>query len=249
LTPRLAVRGVTLQYPAGDRVVTAVYRVSFAAAAAERLTVLGASGCGKSTLLKAIGGYIAPVEGDILIDGLPVQRPGPDRIMMFQEFDQLLPWKTVRDNVVFGLTATGKLRGAAAREKADDAIARVNLTRVADSYPHTLSGGMKQRVALARALATEPRVLLMDEPFAALDAQTRAVMQAELLQLWDAVRMTMIFVTHSIREALLIGSRVLVLSPHPGQVRAELTGGPGRERFAHELLFGAPPAEEGALAD
>jgi NitT/TauT family transport system ATP-binding protein len=220
--PLLSVRGVTLQYKTRDHLVTATYRVDFDVMRSDRFILLGPSGCGKSTLLKAVGGYLAPVEGQIRLKGEPVTRPGPDRMMVFQEFDQLLPWKTVRENVMFALVASGRLAGRAAREKADEAIRMVNLSRFADSLPHTLSGGMKQRVAIARGMAMEPDILLMDEPFAALDALTRRKMQDELLQLWDDTRFTVLFVTHSIPEAIRIGSRILLLSPHPGQVKAEL---------------------------
>ena len=167
--------------------------------------------------------------------------------MVFQEFDQLLPWKTVRENVTFPLTTTGKCRGKAADEKAMDYIAKVNLTKFADAYPHTLSGGMKQRVAIARGMAMEPDILLMDEPFAALDALTRRKMQDELLALWDETRFTVLFVTHSIPEAIKIGTRILLLSPHPGQVKAELNSVPRGEensdaaaalgREIHDMLF------------
>ncbi len=235
----LAVRGVTLQYRTKDHLVTATYRVSFSVLESDRFVVLGPSGCGKSTLLKAVGGYIRPVEGDILLDGSPVKGPGPDRVFVFQEFDQLLPWKTVRDNIVFALTASGKLARRAAEECAAHNIAKVKLTEFADSYPHTLSGGMKQRAAIARALAMEPRILLMDEPFAALDALTRAQMQEELLQLWEETKFTVLFVTHSISEAIRIGRRILVLSAHPGQVKAELKSEVCDEAALQELLFDA----------
>jgi NitT/TauT family transport system ATP-binding protein len=205
----------------------------------DRFVVLGPSGCGKSTLLKAVGGYIRPVEGDILLDGAPVKGPGPDRVFVFQEFDQLLPWKTVRDNIVFALTASGKLARRAAEECAAHNIAKVKLSEFANSYPHTLSGGMKQRAAIARALAMEPRILLMDEPFAALDALTRAQMQEELLQLWEENKFTVLFVTHSISEAIRIGTRILVLSAHPGQVKAELKSEVCDEASLQELLFDA----------
>ena len=224
--PLLEVRGVTLQYKTRDHLVTATYRVDFSVFAADRFILLGPSGCGKSTLLKAVGGYLAPTEGDIRLKGRLVTAPGPDRMMVFQEFDQLLPWKTVKENVVFPLQASGKLSGKAAVDKAMEYIAKVNLTPFADSFPHTLSGGMKQRVAIARGMAMEPDVLLMDEPFAALDALTRRKMQDELLQLWDDTRFTVLFVTHSINEAILIGSRILLLSPHPGQVKAEINSLP-----------------------
>jgi NitT/TauT family transport system ATP-binding protein len=218
----LSVRGVTLRYRTKEHIVTATYRVSFDVLRADRFVVLGPSGCGKSTLLKACGGFITPVEGEILLEGRAVTGPGPDRVLVFQEFDQLLPWKSVRDNVAFALTASGTLRRREALERADHYLAKVGLDRFGAAYPHTLSGGMKQRVAIARAMAMEPAILLMDEPFAALDALTRERMQEELLRLWEDTRFTMLFVTHSIPEAVRIGNRVLLLSAHPGQVKAEL---------------------------
>jgi NitT/TauT family transport system ATP-binding protein len=168
-------------------------------------------------------------------------------MMVFQEFDQLLPWKTVKENVIFPLCASGRFSRRDAEQRADAYIEKVGLTTFATSYPHTLSGGMKQRVAIARAMAMEPDVLLMDEPFAALDALTRRKMQDELLELWDETRFTMVFVTHSIAEAIKCGSRILLLSPHPGQVRAEIDSVP-RDRLGtedarhleeriHEMLF------------
>jgi NitT/TauT family transport system ATP-binding protein len=220
--PLLRVAGVTLQYRAERRLVTAAYRVSFDVLRSDRFVVLGPSGCGKSTLLKAIGGYVRPAEGEIVLDGARVAGPGPDRAFVFQEFDQLLPWKTVRENIVFALTASGKLARREALDKARHYIDKVGLEEFADSYPHTLSGGMKQRVAIARALAMEPRVLLMDEPFAALDALTRAKMQDELLRLWADTKFTVLFVTHSIAEAIRVGNRILLLTPHPGRAKAEI---------------------------
>jgi NitT/TauT family transport system ATP-binding protein len=245
--PLLDVRGVTIQYKTQAHLITATYRVSFNVLQGDRFVVVGPSGCGKSTLLKAVGGYLAPTEGEIKLKGELITKPGPDRIMVFQEFDQLLPWKTVFENVAFPLKTTGTLHGKAADERAMHYIEKVNLTEFAHSYPHTLSGGMKQRVAIARGMAMEPDILLMDEPFAALDALTRTRMQDELLSLWDEIRFTVLFVTHSIPEAIKLGSRILLLSPHPGQVKAEINSVPrGQEnsdeaaalgREIHEMLF------------
>jgi NitT/TauT family transport system ATP-binding protein len=253
--PLLDVRGVTLQYKTREHLVTATWRVDFQVLRSDRFVLLGPSGCGKSTLLKAVGGYLAPVEGEIRLKGERIGRPGPDRMMVFQEFDQLLPWKTVAENVTFALTASGKLPRREATEKAMHYIAKVNLSGFANSYPHTLSGGMKQRVAIARGMAMEPDILLMDEPFAALDALTRRKMQEELLQLWDDTRFTVLFVTHSIPEAVIIGSRILLLTPHPGRVKAEIDSLPHGstdakrraelEDHIHHLLF----ADQGAVKE
>ncbi len=245
--PLLDVRGVTIQYKTRNHLITATYRVDFRVLQGDRFVMLGPSGCGKSTMLKAVGGYLRPTEGEIRLKDDLITKPGPDRIMVFQEFDQLLPWKTVLENVAFALKTTGKLKGKAADERAMLAIEKVHLAKFAHSYPHTLSGGMKQRVAIARAMAMEPDMLLMDEPFAALDALTRTRMQDELLALWDDTRFTVLFVTHSIPEAIKIGNRILLLSPHPGQVKAEINSVPrGQEssneaaalgREIHQMLF------------
>ncbi|MDT4846963.1 ABC transporter ATP-binding protein [Achromobacter agilis] len=259
-TPLLLVDKVSIEYKTRDRRVRATHQASFEVHDGERAILLGASGCGKSTLLKAIAGFIPPTEGRIEIDGQPVRGPGPDRIVVFQEFDQLPPWKTLRQNVAFPLLASRKLGRREADERAMHYLDKVGLSAFADAYPHTLSGGMKQRVAIARALSMQPRVLLMDEPFAALDALTRRRMQEELLALWEDVRFTLVFVTHSIEEALVLGSRVLLLSPHPGRVRAELNAhafdlhSQGSAAFQsaarriHDLLFEPAPQPRAELA-
>jgi len=248
--PLLRAQHVTLEYASERGVVRATDDVSFDVYRGDRFVLLGPSGCGKSTLLKAIGGFIAPRAGSLHLGGKPITGPGPDRIVVFQEFDQLPPWKTVKQNVLFPMLAGGVAR-AEADVRARHWLGKVGLARFADAYPHTLSGGMKARVAIARALAMQPAVLLMDEPFAALDALTRRSMQEELQALWDEIGFTMLFVTHSIEEALVVGNRILLLSPHPGRVRAELNShqfslaSAGRHEFQaatqriHALLFGA----------
>jgi NitT/TauT family transport system ATP-binding protein len=226
--------------------------VSFDVHRGDRFVLLGPSGCGKSTLLKAVGGFIAPRAGSLRLAGKPITAPGPDRIVVFQEFDQLPPWKTVENNVMFPMLA-GCMKEADARERARHWLGKVGLAGFADAYPHTLSGGMKARVAIARALAMQPEILLMDEPFAALDALTRRTMQEQLQSLWEEIGFTMLFVTHSIEEALVVGNRILLLSPHPGRVRAELNSHQFDLRSAgslefqaaneriHRLLFGDGP--------
>lgn len=250
--PLLDVNGVTLRYKTPGVLVTATERVSFSVNTSDRFVLLGPSGCGKSTLLKAVGGYLKPSEGSITIKGRTVTEPGADRMMVFQEFDQLLPWRTVLENVTFPLQMARGLGRKEAEQKARHYIEKVGLTRAIGSYPHTLSGGMKQRVAIARGMAMEPDILLMDEPFAALDALTRRTCQDELLRLWDETRFTVMFVTHSIAEAIRIGNRILLLSPHPGRVKAEVSnvdkvsatdGTAGQlEKRIHELLFADEPA-------
>ena len=260
IQPILDVSGVMLQYKTKEHLITATYRVDFQVFPSDRFVLLGPSGCGKSTLLKGVAGYMTPVEGTIKLKGRTITEPGPDRVMVFQEFDQLLPWKTVKQNITFALLNGGKCR---TRREADEVameyIKKVKLERFEDTYPHMLSGGMKQRVAIARGMAMEPDILLMDEPFAALDALTRRQMQEELLQLWEDTRFTVLFVTHSIEEAVIIGSRILILSPHPGQVKAELNAhhlgheNVGEDGFAvlqeriHEMIFSDRVLEDETL--
>jgi len=216
----------------------------------EFVSIIGHSGCGKSTLLNIVAGLVPPSAGGVILEGREVNEPGPDRAVVFQNHS-LLPWLTVYDNV--RLAVDKVFGGAKSRsERHDWTLHNLDLVQMAharDKRPAEISGGMKQRVGLARALAMEPKVLLMDEPFAALDALTRRKMQEELVALWEEVGFTVIFVTHSIEEALLVGSRILVLSPHPGRVKAELNadhldftsiGTPAFEtlhRRIHDLLF------------
>jgi NitT/TauT family transport system ATP-binding protein len=186
----------------------------------EFVCLLGPSGCGKSTLLYALAGLMTPSGGRITIDGVTVDRPGPDRVLMFQE-PALYPWLTVRQNLVFVLRARGLTRREA-DERARTFIQRVRLDGFEDALPHQLSGGMRQRVSLARALALDPEVLLMDEPFAALDAQTRSAMHDLLQSIWTRDRKTVVFVTHNVREALVLGDRVIVMAGRPGRVLQDL---------------------------
>lgn len=183
----------------------------------EFLSIVGPSGCGKSTFLSILLGLIKPDSGDLDLHGRRIDGPGTDRAMVFQEFG-LLPWRTVRHNVELGLQLTG-VPAALRRDTALRFIAMVGLTGFEGHYPHELSGGMKQRVGLARALATNPDVLLMDEPFAALDAQTRDLMQVELLRIWQEARKTVLFVTHQIDEAIYLSDRVLVMTKRPGRAK------------------------------
>jgi NitT/TauT family transport system ATP-binding protein len=239
-SPLLAVDGVTLRYRSSNHLLTAAYRVSFNVCRSDRFVILGPSGCGKSTILKAVGGFIKPVEGRILLNGAPVTAPGADRAFVFQEFDQLLPWKTVKQNIAFALTASGKMKQREAVDRAIHFTRKVNLEEFADSYPHMLSGGMKQRAAIARAMAMEPEILLMDEPFAALDALTRSQMQDELLRLCDETKFTVLFVTHSIPEAIRVGNRILLLSARPGQAKAEISSAGADTHNIERMLFDTP---------
>jgi NitT/TauT family transport system ATP-binding protein len=218
----LDAKNLTLRYETEEGIVTAVEDVCFQVEKSERLILLGPSGCGKSTILKAVGGFLRPAGGSILLNGLPVRRPGPDRAFVFQEFDQLFPWKTALENIVFAVRTTRKVTRAEAVPEARLLLKKVRLDGFENSYPHSLSGGMKQRAAIARCLALKAEIILMDEPFASLDALTRQRMQEELLALWAETRFTLIFVTHSIDEAIRLGTRVILLSAHPGRVVTEI---------------------------
>jgi NitT/TauT family transport system ATP-binding protein len=233
----LTVEELTLRYDTARGPVTAVESASFSVARGERIALVGPSGCGKSSLLRAVGGFLTPFSGRIALeDGTTVKAPSPERMMVFQEFDQLLPWRTVLGNVRFALQAANGVKRHNAELVARLWVERVGLARFADAYPHTLSGGMKQRVAIARAFAIQPQVLLMDEPFAALDALTRRQMQDELLKLCQETQATVIFVTHDIDEAIRISTRVLAMTPHPGRIAAEFaTGSAGPATLEREI--------------
>jgi NitT/TauT family transport system ATP-binding protein len=197
--------------------VSALEDINFRAHRREFLCVIGPSGCGKSTLIRILAGLDNQTSGQMLLDGSPVFGPGPDRGMVFQGYT-LFPWRTVLQNVMFGPEMRGQSRGSA-EEQAREWVEIVGLGRFMHAYPHQLSGGMKQRVAIARALANRPRILFMDEPFAALDAQTRAQMQGYLIQLWKQIDITIVFVTHDLEEAVYLADRIIVLGAHPGRVR------------------------------
>jgi len=219
--PHIEVRDVTLIYdtPAGQ--VAGVQGATFNIEASEFLCIVGPSGCGKSTLLNMIAGFLPPTGGEIRIGGNAVTGHGQDRGVVFQDFAQLFPWRTALGNVAFGLEMKGVPR-AEREEIARKQLALVKLEKFAKAYPHHLSGGMQQRVAIARALAYNPSVLLMDEPFAALDALTRDDMQRLLADVWRETRKTVIYVTHNVAEAVYLADRVVVMSPHPGRVKSEI---------------------------
>ncbi|MBM9615605.1 ABC transporter ATP-binding protein [Desulfobulbus rhabdoformis] len=209
--------GISRIFSSEKEEITALSDVSFKAYRREFLSVIGPSGCGKSTLIRILSGLDQATSGQVLLDGKPVAEPGPERGMVFQGYT-LFPWLSVKKNVMFGLEVAGLSR-ATAESEAMQWIDMVGLADFASHYPAQLSGGMKQRVAIARALANQPRVLLMDEPFGALDAQTRAKMQSYLMQIWRNVDITIIFITHDLDEAVYLSDRILVLDAHPGRVR------------------------------
>ncbi|HEY6676538.1 MAG TPA: ABC transporter ATP-binding protein [Terrimicrobium sp.] len=200
----------------------------------EFVCIIGSSGCGKSTLIRIVAGLDEATGGEMLLDGKPVSGPGPDRGMVFQGYT-LFPWRTVKQNVMFGLEMQGK-SSAEAESTAREWLDMVGLSPFEEAYPHELSGGMKQRVAIARALANEPRILIMDEPFGALDALTRAKMQAYLLQIWKKVDVTILFITHDLEEAVYLSDRILVLGGNPGGIREFIENPVPRPRTPQQFL-------------
>lgn len=213
-------RGVDVRFGTGQRAVHALGRIDLDIAPGELVSILGPSGCGKSTIVGAIAGLTPTTDGEIRVDAIPVTAPGPDRGVVFQHH-ALFPWKTALENVEFGLKMRGVAR-AARRAAACELLERIGLGEFVSHYPHQLSGGMQQRVNLARVLVSRPRVLLMDEPFGSLDAQTRLHMQQMLLALWHELHMTVVFVTHDVDEAVFLSQRIVVLTRRPGRVKARL---------------------------
>lgn len=232
----IEVNNVSLVYdtPAGR--VTGVHEASFGMEESGFLCIVGPSGCGKSTLLNIIAGFLAPTSGEIRIGGKVVTGHGLDRGIVFQDFAQLFPWRTALENVAFGL----EMKGVPKTEREEIALKQLQLVKLekfARSYPHHLSGGMQQRVAIARALAYNPAVLLMDEPFAALDALTRDEMQRLLAEVWRETRKTVVYVTHNVAEAVYLADRVVVMTPHPGTVKTEVPIRLSRPRDALSVEF------------
>jgi NitT/TauT family transport system ATP-binding protein len=219
VTAKIRFAGLTKVFETdADKPVVALNGIDLEIRQDEFVSIVGPSGCGKSTLLYLLGGFLKASDGEILVDAKPVRGPGPDRGVVFQHF-ALFPWKTVLGNVEYGLAERG-LPKAERRDIARRYIAMVKLTGFEDAYPNRLSGGMQQRVALARTLACKPQVLLMDEPFGALDAQTRHVLQEELLEIWQREKKTVLFITHDVREAVLLSDRVVVMTARPGRIKA-----------------------------
>ncbi|WP_413718699.1 ABC transporter ATP-binding protein [Silicimonas sp. MF1-12-2] len=217
---RIAVKDVSIRFGSGAETHVAVETTSIDIRAGEFVCILGPSGCGKSTLLNAIAGYVKPSTGEVTVDDVRVEAPGPDRGMVFQQYS-LLPWKTVYENVAFGPKMAGHDR-ATAGSTANTFLELVGLKKFGNRYPAELSGGMQQRVGIARALANYPSVLLMDEPFGALDAQTRLMMQESLLDIWRKFGTTVVFVTHDVDEAVFLADRVLIMSASPGRIIEEV---------------------------
>lgn len=213
---RISVRGVTKTFDLKGETFTALDDVWLDVADNEFVTVVGPSGCGKSTMMNILAGLDEPTLGEALVDGIPVDGPGPDRGVIFQQY-ALFPWLTVRQNVEFGLKTAG-LSAAECRERADHVIEMVGLTDFADALPKMLSGGMKQRCAIARAYAVNPSILLMDEPFGALDALTRVKLQEQLLDTWSQDKRTVMFITHDVDEAVFLANRVIVMAARPGRI-------------------------------
>jgi NitT/TauT family transport system ATP-binding protein len=230
----LSVKDLRKDFGSNGSTNTVFEKVSLDIHRREFVTIIGPSGCGKSTFIRIVAGLDDASEGEILLDQKPIHGPGPDRGMVFQGYT-LFPWRTVKQNVMFGLEMRGKV-WTTAESEARQWLEMVGLSKFENSYPHELSGGMKQRVAIARALANEPRILIMDEPFGALDALTRCKMQSYLLQIWKKVDVTILFITHDLDEAVLLSDRIMVLGVNPGGVREVIENPVPRPRSAAQML-------------
>jgi ABC-type nitrate/sulfonate/bicarbonate transport system ATPase subunit len=222
VTDQIEVKNVTFEYQVEKGRVLAIKDINFAVGQSEFVCLLGPSGCGKTTILNILAGLLAPTTGEIRIGSAPLNGSGQNRGVVFQDFAQLFPWRTARYNVEFGLEMR-KVDKTTREKTALDFLRLVGLEKFADVYPHQLSGGMQQRVAIARSLAYNPQVLLMDEPFAALDAMTRDDMQQLLTDVWQKTKKTIVYITHNVAEAVFLGDKVIVLNAHPGTVKAEVT--------------------------
>jgi NitT/TauT family transport system ATP-binding protein len=234
-------------FGSGEGLTTALNDINFSTHRREFLCIVGASGCGKTTLVRILAGLEEKSSGQVLLQGNAVTEPGSDRGMVFQGYT-LFPWLTVKKNVMFGLEVNGRGKDES-EQQALQWLALIGLERFADAYPHQLSGGMKQRVAIVRALANQPRILLMDEPFGALDAQTRCRMQAHLLEIWRKIDITIVFITHDLDEAIFLADRILVLSAHPGEVRELIEVPVPRPRSAAQLISPAFLATKARLEE
>jgi NitT/TauT family transport system ATP-binding protein len=243
----LSVQDLGKIFQSRERRTEALRGIAFDTHRREFLCIIGASGCGKSTLIRILAGLEEQTRGEVLLEGKPVRGPGADRGMVFQGYT-LFPWLTVKRNVMFGLEMNDHGKAKAERE-ALQWLDLIGLEKFADAYPHQLSGGMKQRVAIARALANQPRILLMDEPFSALDAQTRARMQMYLLEIWRKIDVTIVFITHDLDEAIFLADRILVLKPHPGEVLELIEVPVPRPRRPAQYLSGEFLATKARLED
>jgi NitT/TauT family transport system ATP-binding protein len=230
----LDVQALSKSFTSKSRSTVALNNINFTTHRREFLCVVGPSGCGKSTLVRILAGLEEQTSGEVLLQGQPVSSPGSDRGMVFQGYT-LFPWLTVKKNVMFGLEVNGRGKDEA-EQQALQWLGLIGLEKFADAYPHQLSGGMKQRVAIVRALANQPRILLMDEPFGALDAQTRTRMQAHLLEIWRKIDITIVFITHDLDEAIFLADRILVLSAHPGEVQELIEVPVPRPRSAAQFI-------------